>query len=148
MKKVHLYRVKPFPRFKVIELTEAQLQAYDVEVRQFVCDTCKEEVDILCPKKTPKAFCPNCLEKRVSKISHNWKRRKKAAGMKNIPSWRLELDSAEPEEILKRTSGEFNVPYKSQEEWQEFYNQPHELKKQREFEIKKNRESNELLRSL
>lgn len=134
--------------YVVREVSEKELPFYHVEERQINCTVCKNSQTVLCSKTFSPMFCPVCTDKRIEEYIKARTPRVKVFGSKNIPSWRLDLDEATPEQILERSSGDFNVPYKSHGEWQEFYNQPHELEKQREAERQRNEEANETLRSL
>jgi hypothetical protein len=133
------------------EVEDHHLSSYQYEQRNIDCKKCKKKITILCSNgqfsKFSEMFCPGCVDRRTEAYIAA---APKSVGFatKNIPSWRLDMEGATPEDILTRSEGDFKVPYKSHQEWQEYYQSPHELKRQREFEKNQRQESDQLLRSL
>lgn len=135
------------------EVEDQHAQFYTYEQRNIDCKKCNKKRTILCSSgqglKFSQEFCPGCVDRRTKAyIKANAHLKGKAAGMKNIPSWRLDMEGATPEDILNRSPGDFNLPYKSHQEWLEYYSQPHELKRQQEFQKQQREESEQVLRSL
>jgi len=139
--------------YVIREVEDQHLPFYQYEQRNIDCKKCKKKRTILCSSgqfsKFSQGFCPGCVDRRTREyIKANAHLGSKSPAMKNIPSWRLDMEGATPEDILMRSEGDFNIPYKSHQEWQEYYQSPHELKRQREFEREQKKESDQLLRSL
>ena len=62
----------------------------------------------------------------------------KGIGTKKIPSWRLNVDDASPEEVLTAKSDTFGMPLQSEEQWKKHYDEaPYEQTKKKQLREEK-----------
>src|SRR5690554_2237230 len=132
MTKLYLRRYYGLGETYVIrEVEDHELPLDQYEQRNIDCKKCNKNRTILCSSgqfsKFSQEFCPGCVDRRTASFIAAIPK-SRAPAMKNILSWRLDMEGATPEDILNRSEGDFNIPYKSHREWQEYYQQPHELK--------------------
>lgn len=64
-----------------------------------------------------------------------------------IPQWRLNMEGATPEEVLKSSYKDFGMPLMSEKEWRRYYESPHEKKRMQEFQKEQNKRMLETLGS-
>lgn len=107
---------------------------------EYTCSICGTQSKYLTSSNFPVAN--HCL----NQSNHPEKEsRKYGPAVGKIPSWRLAIDDMEDGELLENKDKIHGMPVKSAGEWKEYYNQPHEIQKQREYEKKKREQARELL---
>lgn len=118
-------------KYKLVEKKEYNIREY-----KFRCRKCGYSDSYLANQKIESFhFCPTCSKKSGAPLIY----------LKNIPTWRLNVEYASPKEILTKSWDEFGVPYMSEEQWKDFYNQPHERERRKELKKKKVEEALEAM---
>lgn len=124
-----------------------------VSERGFGCLSCGTAQEIIFQCKNPKCqkqfaryyqdepfdslashLCDECFMKEIkdSTISLSFKK---------IPTWRLNIDDASSEELMKKGGTSFGMPRMSSQKWTEFYEQEHEKKKVEQFNKQQSEEA-------
>jgi len=108
---------------------------------KFICPKCKWENNLWLDKKIKVSLigCERCLG--------TGKRGVPFASMRNIPSWRLNIDDTKPGEILTASPEAFGMKPMSAEDWKKYYENEHEQKKLKEFKEQKKKLTKETLGS-
>lgn len=86
-------------------------------------------------------LCEACVLKELSDNSVS-------LNLKKIPSWRLNMDDASSDEVMKKGGSGFGMPRMSSEKWQDHYAQDFEKKKLSEFKKQQEKEAKETLSSI
>lgn len=108
-----------------------------------VCSVCNRKLDIYIQPYVEldhKVICEKCLTNLGESYPFLWARK--------IPTWRLNLDDASPGEIISKPLSEFGTPYMSEQKWKEFYNQPHEVEKLKQFYKEREKMKKEAIKEL
>jgi hypothetical protein len=116
---------------------------YGLELKEFKCDLCGCENSYWdYPKASLK--CPACKGS-----GKPWWKSKRTFmfNRTGIPEWRQNMEGATPEQVLTLQSSEFGMPHKTLEEWKQYYDQPHEKQRMKEYNDQRNKENLDLLSS-
>lgn len=102
------------------------------------CQSCKKSIKYLANGHYEKKLCHHCQQNQNKNLKHQ-------VSITKIPSWRLKMDDATPDEVTTLPSQAFGMPTKSLNQWNEYYEQPHEVQKQKEYQKEKENLTKELL---
>jgi predicted RNA-binding Zn-ribbon protein involved in translation (DUF1610 family) len=116
----------------------------ELEHKVFTCKHCHSKNDYYA---SPNCYPYQCLHCRDTGEKNDGKEVSFQAN--EIPHWRLNIDSATSDQVLKAKSNDFGMPTMSRQQWESYYaNTPYEQRKIANFNKKKKTKDLETLKSL
>lgn len=108
---------------------------------KYTCSKCKWKNSLWLNKKTKVSSikCERCGDTGVRGVPF--------MSVRDIPSWRLNIDDSKPGEILESSAEKFGMKPMSAEDWKAYYESEHEQKKLTEFNKQKKKFTKETLGS-